>query len=257
MDFTEEITIGGWGTVISRIHASASKDVYRTLMGVFGVPWKMWPGKQGDYNTTVVDTLGSGLEDLFKIDVKPANFVLGTEKTTNLANVIDFGLAETFRDLKMGAHISNLLCTDAHGSPHRMLLVGRHRVPRLHAHFLCGTLPWRQTKGGTNSANWDAIIHVTKLAALPLLTAGLSTGFATVFEHTRGLEFGNLPSYEGLWGLFRDLAWHVGVRYDGVFDWMLGPVRVGMGRFGEACNARRWLWEERRGGVIGGASNRI
>jgi casein kinase I family protein HRR25 len=37
--------------------------------------------------------------------VKPANFVMGTDRAAHLVNVIDFGLAKKFRDSKTSAHI--------------------------------------------------------------------------------------------------------------------------------------------------------
>ncbi|KAH7923597.1 kinase-like protein [Leucogyrophana mollusca] len=269
--------------------------VYKTLMGGLGVPWIMWSGKQGDYNVMVIDMLGPSLEDLFKMcnrhftlktvllladqlisrlefihsrdfvhrDVKPANFVMGTEKSAHLVNVIDFGLAKKFRDPKTGAHIPYRQ-DDHHG-------VGTSLFASLNAHegiecsrrddleslaymliyFLRGTLPWRKTKGATVSATWDAI-HAAKLAALPLLTAGLPAEFAVFFEYARGLEFGDLPDYEGLRELFRGLAGRVGVRYNGVSDWTLGPVRAGTRRFCEACNARREEMDASRREEVGG-----
>ena len=39
-------------------------------------------------------------------DVKPANFVMGTEEAANLVNVIDFGLAKKFRDTRTSDHIA-------------------------------------------------------------------------------------------------------------------------------------------------------
>jgi casein kinase I family protein HRR25 len=43
--------------------------------------------------------------DFIHRDVKPANFVMGTDRAEHLVNVIDFGLAKKFRDSKTSAHI--------------------------------------------------------------------------------------------------------------------------------------------------------
>lgn len=43
--------------------------------------------------------------DFVHRDVKPANFVMGTDRAEHLVNVIDFGLAKKFRDPKTSAHI--------------------------------------------------------------------------------------------------------------------------------------------------------
>ena len=43
--------------------------------------------------------------DLVHRDIKPANFVMGTHRASHLVNVIDFGLAKKYRDVRSGAHI--------------------------------------------------------------------------------------------------------------------------------------------------------
>ncbi|KAH7923609.1 kinase-like protein [Leucogyrophana mollusca] len=227
--------------------------VYRTLVGGLGVPWTMWSSKQGDYNVTVTDTLGASLEDLFGMCnrhftsrcflmpssqtsrlefIHSRDFIHRDVKPTNIVDVINFGLAKKFRDPKAGAHIPYRK-DDHHG-------VGTSLFVSLNAHdgikcsqrddlkslvymliyFLRGTLSWRKTKGTTVSAPWDAI-HTVRLAALPLLTAGLPAEFAVFFEYARGLKFGDLPDYEGLRELFRGLVGRVGVQYSGVSDWTL------------------------------------
>ncbi|KAH9475355.1 Casein kinase I isoform epsilon [Psilocybe cubensis] len=165
-------------------------------------------------------------------------------------------------------------------------------------YFLRGTLPWRKLRAPTTppplslpsspsltpsgaaalqnqhqntynpvSATWD-LIRDAKIAHEPTLTAGLPPEFDVLYRYARGLEFDDLPDYEGLRALFRGLAGRVGVDYDGVFDWSVkGPgegkeggggeegkaeaEREGKGethgrgtgaggrRYCEACNARR------------------
>lgn len=43
--------------------------------------------------------------DLVHRDVKPANFVMGVDKSSSVINVIDFGLAKKFRDPRTTMHI--------------------------------------------------------------------------------------------------------------------------------------------------------
>lgn len=107
------------------------------------------------------------------------------------------------------------------------------------------------------SATWD-LIRDAKLEAEPHLTLGLPPEFDVLYRYARGLEFDDLPDYEGLKVLFRGLAERVGVEYDGFFDWSvpspspsLGASKAGgsggrravseghRGRFCEACRKKR------------------
>ncbi|KAG1871797.1 kinase-like domain-containing protein [Suillus subalutaceus] len=255
--------------------------VYKTLMGGPGVPWIMWSGKHGDYNVMVIDLLGPSLEDLFKMcnrhftmktvlqladqllsrlefihsrdfvhrDVKPANFVMGTDRAEHLVNVIDFGLAKKFRDPKTSAHIPYRQ-DDHHGvgtslfasiNAHRGIECSRRddleSLAYMLVYFLRGTLPWRKIKGTTVAETWDAI-RDKKLEALSVLSVGLPVEFEIFFNYARGLEFEDLPDYVGLRDLFKGLAKKMKIEYDEVYDWTL-PSRRTTKRFCEACNARR------------------
>ncbi|EGN97475.1 hypothetical protein SERLA73DRAFT_92593 [Serpula lacrymans var. lacrymans S7.3] len=255
--------------------------IYKTLMGGPGVPWIMWSGKQGDYNVMVIDLLGPSLEDLFKMcnrhftlkttlmladqlisriefihsrdfvhrDVKPANFVMGTDKATDLVNVIDFGLAKKFRDPRTGSHVPYKQ-DNQHGvgtslfaaiNTHRGIECSRRddleSLAYMLVYFIRGTLPWRRIKGSTVSETWDAI-RDKKIEVESLLTVGLPIEFDVLYKYARGLEFEDLPDYDGLRALFRGLAKKKGIDYDNVYDWTLGNEKVKK-RFCEACNARR------------------
>jgi casein kinase I family protein HRR25 len=127
-------------------------------------------------------------------------------------------------------------------------------------YFIRGTLPWRKLRSHPTpptlsnpnptpfnhvSATWD-LIRDSKVTHENLLTAGLPAEFDVLYRYARGLEFDDLPDYEGLRELFRGLAKRMDVTYDGVFDWTVpshgsGRKMSGGGgrRFCEACNARK------------------
>ncbi|KXN92102.1 hypothetical protein AN958_09632 [Leucoagaricus sp. SymC.cos] len=299
--------------------------IYKTLMGGPGVPWIMWSGKQGDYNVMIIDLMGPSLEDLFKMcnrhfslktvllladqlisriefihsknfvhrDVKPANFVMGTGKSSHLVNVIDFGLAKKFRDSRTSNHIP-FKQDDMHGvgtsifaavNTHMGIECSRRddleSLAYMLIYFLRGTLPWRKLKAPANppdvsdvtqppndpnhanadhanynqiSATWD-LIRDSKLTNEGHLTVGLPPEFDVLYKYARGLEFDDLPDYEGLRRLFKGLGERVGIEYDDVFDWTVTsdgkkgsyerryPTRSfsegsGRRRYCEACNAK-------------------
>ena len=74
------------------------------------------------------------------------------------------------------------------------------------------------------SATWD-LIRDAKIAAEPLLTLGLPPEFDVLYRYARGLEFDDLPDYDGLRRLFRGLAERVNIEYDGVFDWTVPAMK--------------------------------
>lgn len=219
---------------------------------------------------------------------------MGTGKASHLVNVIDFGLAKKFRDPRTSNHIPykqdgyHGVGTSLFAAINTHLGVESSRRDDLESlaymlvYFLRGSLPWRKLRAPatppapiTNvsrlgaaqpqhahpynpvSATWD-LIRDAKIAAEPMLTAGLPPEFDVLFRYARGLEFDDLPDYEGLRALFRGLAERVGVKYDSVFDWSVpgasdtgkgggamnspggsGSGSVGGGRrYCEACNAR-------------------
>jgi len=104
---------------------------------VVGIPSVKWFGAEGDYNVLVIDLLGPSLEDLFNQcgkrlslktvlmlaeqminrlefmhsrsyihrDVKPDNFLIGSDSRKHIVHVIDFGLAKKYCDPRTGRHI--------------------------------------------------------------------------------------------------------------------------------------------------------
>ena len=145
-------------------------------------------------------------------------------------------------------------------------------------YFLRGTLPWRKIRAPQTppirttpasegdapasdkenynpvSATWD-MIRDAKMAAEPLLTLGLPPEFDILYRYARGLEFDDLPDYEGLRRLFRGLAERVGIEYDEAYDWTVsgnnqrsfinrrvsegGGRKMRRGRVCEACISRQ------------------
>src|SRR5258705_12317128 len=95
-----------------------------------------WYGEECDFYVLISDLLGPSLEDLFNfcdrkfslktvllladqlisrvgyvhaksfvhLDIKPENFLMGTGKLGNVVHIIDFGLAEEYRDPETHIH---------------------------------------------------------------------------------------------------------------------------------------------------------
>ncbi|KAH9916516.1 kinase-like protein [Fomitopsis serialis] len=228
--------------------------IYKTLSGAPGVPWIMWSGKAGDFNVMelfrmcnrhfslktvllLADQLISRVEyihsrDLVHRDVKPGNFVMARSEKDSpyLVNIIDFGLAKKYRDSRTGAHIPYMQ-EDQHGvgtclfaSINTHLGVECSRRDDLEAlaymliYFMRGTLPWRKIKDPDATTTWN-LIRDKKVETEEFLTVGLPAEFDIFHKYVRGLEFDDLPDYDGLRALFRGLAEKHRIEYDWVFDW--------------------------------------
>lgn len=181
-------------------------------------------------------------------DIKPANFVMGTDKASHLVNIIDFGLAKKFRDSRTNDHIPyhqeehHGVGTSLFAAINTHLGIECSRRDDLESlaymliYFLRGTLPWRRLKGTDITQTWE-LIKNKKIEVESVLTLGLPVEFDILFKYARGLEFDDLPDYDGLRALFTELAEREGIKYDGVYDWTLAQTK-NKKRFCEACNAR-------------------
>ena len=85
-------------------------------------------------------------------------------------------------------------------------------------YFMRGTLPWRKIRDPDAEKTWN-LIRDKKLETEEFLTVGLPAEFDIFYKYVRGLEFDDLPDYDGLRGLFRGLAEKHHIEYDWVFDW--------------------------------------
>ncbi|EPS93082.1 hypothetical protein FOMPIDRAFT_1020751 [Fomitopsis schrenkii] len=170
--------------------------------------------------------------DLIHRDVKPGNFVMAKsdKDSPHLVNIIDFGLAKKYRDPRTGAHVPYAQ-EDQHGvgtclfaSINTHLGVECSRRDDLESlaymliYFMRGTLPWRKIRDPDAEKTWN-LIRDKKLETAEFLTVGLPAEFDIFYKYVRGLEFDDLPDYDGLRGLFRGLAEKNGFDYDWAFDW--------------------------------------
>ncbi|KAF8452087.1 kinase-like domain-containing protein, partial [Boletus edulis BED1] len=199
-------------------------------------------------------------------DVKPANFVMGlsSSPTASIVNVIDFGLARRFRDSRTGEHIAYKQ-DGRHGvgtslfaslNAHRGVECARRddleSLAYMLIYFLRGTLPWRKLRAPTVAQTWEIILQA-KLDALVPMTATLPVEFTLLLTYALSLSFTDLPDYDGLRDMFRNLGRRSGVRYPDEcvqgdrtateFDWVR-KSRKGAEHYGThrvrvcgACNA--------------------
>uniref|UniRef100_A0A6B2L871 non-specific serine/threonine protein kinase n=1 Tax=Arcella intermedia TaxID=1963864 RepID=A0A6B2L871_9EUKA len=161
-------------------------------------------------------------------DIKPGNFVLGTERTNNPRTVIliDFGLAKK--------HLED----DGSVKPKRNSArwVGSRRYMSLNTHlrkeqarrddlwsllyvlleFLQGTLPWAHFRGGDNL---DKVRDMKMQYNNEKLVRGLPEEFMKFMNHLKTLKYETRPDYDLLHGLLKTLFERNGGSNTTPFDW--------------------------------------
>jgi Serine/threonine protein kinase len=162
-------------------------------------------------------------------DIKPDNFLIGTNDKSNLVYVIDFGLAKKYREAKNNQHI-----------PYRegKSLTGTARYASINAHegrelsrrddlesigyvllyFLRGSLPWQGINTRNKEEKYRKIFEKKKSTSLDELCNSLPEEFKTYLLYCKNLNFQDDPDYEYLKSLFRELFVKEGYELDYQFD---------------------------------------
>jgi casein kinase I family protein HRR25 len=170
-------------------------------------------------------------------DIKPDNFLMGLSKRGNQVNAIDFGLSKKYRDPRTNLHIpyrdgKSLTGTARYASINTHLGVEQSRRDDLEAlgyvliYFCKGQLPWQGMKGNTKKLKYDAIMEKKITTSTEDLCQGLPKEFMYYLEYVRKLRFEDVPDYQKLRQLFRDLFIKQGYVFDYMFDWIVVKEEV-------------------------------
>merc|ERR1719356_740297 len=163
-------------------------------------------------------------------DIKPDNFLVGTNKKAATVHLIDFGLAKKYRDPKSQQHIpyvegKSLTGTARYASINAHIGVEQSRRDDLEAlgyvlmYFNRGQLPWQGLKANTKKEKYNRIAEKKMSTPVEILCKHFPTEFATYLNYCRALRFDDKPDYAYLRRLFRDLFFRQGYAADYRFDW--------------------------------------
>ena len=234
-----------------------------------GIPFIKSYGYSGEYNVLVMELLGKSLELLFTEnnskfslktvcmlaiqmiqrlqyihnkhilhrDIKPDNFILGTEKSKNKVYLIDFGLSKKYRSSKGNhEHIKfsdkkRLIGTARYASINALKGCEQGRRDDMEAlgyifmYFLRGNLPWQGLKVSKNEDKYQKIYEKKRDTSVEELCKGFPIQFCEYIKYTKQLKFEEEPNYEYLIGLIETVMKNKKIKNDFLFDWCINEVK--------------------------------
>ncbi|KAF8226875.1 kinase-like protein [Tricholoma matsutake] len=243
--------------------------VYKSLTSSPGIPHVFWFGTERGYKAMVMSLLGPSLKDLFTAcnrtftlktvlklahclishikhihlhhfvhrNIKPNNFLIGIHQDSHKVYIIDFGLANQYRDEFTLTHIPYQVHKHLTRMARYMSINGhlgieplRHDDLESLAHiliyFLHGSLPWQCLEGSSRKQRFQRIMQRKQNTTTAELCAGLPDEFRIFLDYTCHLSFDAEPDYQYIRSLFQDLFNAHGYYDDGIFDWEAAGVQL-------------------------------
>ena len=219
-------------------------------------------GFSGNYNIFVLQLLDKSLEDIFNErqrfslktgamlayqmievlkyihskhiihrDIKPDNFVLGSDEFNAYLYLVDFGLAKKYRSsktLKQNPYMKKkkLAGTARYASIHAMEEMEQSRRDDLEAvsyvimYFIRGNLPWQGLKLKSNEDRYQKILEKKKEISTEELCSDYPKVFYEFVKYAKSLKYSEEPKYDELKKNFVD--WVVNQKkekFDFIYDW--------------------------------------
>lgn len=222
--------------------------VYRELINCHGFCSVHYFGTQDHWDVMVMDLMGPSLENLFNKckrrfslktvlqiadqmlerietmhrrllihrDIKPDNFVVGTNEQSQYMFCLDFGLSKRYRDPKNLMHIRYRSDKSLTGTP-RYASINNHRgielsrrddvesIGYILIYFLKGSLPWQGLKAENTKKKYRLIFEKKQNITLVDLCEGLPFQFAEFLMYTRSLSFDQEPDVAKYRKIFKRL----------------------------------------------------
>lgn len=246
---------------------------YRELNCGPGIAKCYWFGLYNQYNALVMDLLGNNLEDYFDEcrqkfslktvlmladqiitiieyvhekglihrDIKPENFVMGLKNKRTEVYLIDFGLANFYRNQFTKEHIEfknyrgGFVGTSRYTSINSMLGAETSRRDDLESlaylllYFLRGNLPWQGILAESVKEKNKQVFIKKRSTPTSELCANLPKEFEIFLKYSRNLDFTETPDYIYVRKLFHGLFHSCNFKHDLQFDWMIRPKQAESG----------------------------
>ena len=164
-------------------------------------------------------------------DIKPDNFLIGTEDSDNVIYLIDFGLAKRFRDPKTGAHIpyihgKKLTATARYASIYTHLGIEQSRRDDLESmiysliYLFKGVLPWQNIQAKSKHEKYQKILEKKINVGVEELCKEMPSEFVTLVQYVRNLQFEEVPDYEMMKTKLKNVLEREKMTFSWDFDWI-------------------------------------
>ncbi|KAH9159386.1 kinase-like domain-containing protein [Lactarius sanguifluus] len=195
------------------LRLSHEHSIYKALSGMSGIPTMHWYGREVPYNVMVLDRLDLTLEEVISKhhdinlvfsyadqmlscleslhersyihrDVKPTNFMTGAGELSSRVFLIDFGLAQLFRNPSTQSTCSAGFWAQDHRHHHLYL---NQQPFRMDTNIVMGSIE-----------KYAASVLEKKIALSKTLCQGLPAPFVAFTQHIQSLGFDERPQYDKL-----------------------------------------------------------
>ena len=163
-------------------------------------------------------------------DIKPDNFVMGRSTNSHIVYILDFGLAKKYWSSTHKSHIpfikgKKLTGTARYASINALSGFEQSRRDDLESifyillYFLKGSLPWQGIKINNKEDRYKKICEAKKNISIKELCSGLPEEFETFLINIRNLEFTQVPDYNYLKCLLKNILNKSNYYIDFFYDW--------------------------------------
>jgi casein kinase 1 len=163
-------------------------------------------------------------------DIKPDNFVMGKGSKSHIVYILDFGLSKKYWSSSHKCHIpfitgKRLTGTARYASINALSGYEQSRRDDLESiayiimYFIRGSLPWQGLKVNNKDERYKKIGEKKRDTSAKDLCSGFPFEFETFVSYTRNLEFTEVPDYNYLRNLLKNIIKKSGSTIDFFYDW--------------------------------------
>ena len=163
-------------------------------------------------------------------DIKPDNFVMGRNLKSHIVYVLDFGLSKKYWSSSHKCHIpfikgKKLTGTARYASINALSGFEQSRrddlvsIGSIIMYFIRGNLPWQGLKLNNKEDRYKKICEKKRDTSAKELCNGFPVEFENFVSYTRNLEFTEVPDYNYLRNLLKNVINKSGSTIDFFYDW--------------------------------------